>query len=269
MKESTAGIVCESFRMSSACDFKKKFGTKVLGARVYYLEETFSTQDIAKQLASGKTPEGTIVLAGTHKKGKGRRNKSWYSPPGGIWASLVFYPGGSLSPRIMTLAGALAVAKTLEKVFCLPARIKWPNDCMVNGRKVAGVLGESDGVALIVGIGVNVNLRMAQFPEGLSDRATSILAETGSEADESFLLGEVLRRFEGYYFKMNKGEPQEVLQEITLLSSVHGKIVTMEYMGREYTGTVLDFDSEGAIILRLDSGVQMRFENGEIKCSWQ
>lgn len=251
----------------SASGVKDAFGTTVLGERVYYLETVASTQDVARRMAEENAPEGTLVAAGVQEKGRGRGGRSWHSPRGGVWASVVLRPRGDIPVNLVVLSGALAAAKAVRKASGLPAVIKWPNDCVVEGRKIAGILGETCGDALVVGFGINVNLKPGDFPGGLSGRAASIFSETGVESDETLVLGETLRVFEDCYLKINRGGASEVLWEIKCLSSVLGKPVSVEWRGREHSGMAVDIEADGSIILRLDSGLLMKFQQGNLKCS--
>lgn len=161
------------------------------------LEETGSTNDDARQLAMEGAPAGTVVAAETQSAGRGRRGSQWVSPPGrNLMCSVILRPAFALEhwPRL-THATAIAIAEALEDCGLKP-QIKWPNDIYLSGRKVCGILletaGNAQGMFVVIGFGLNVNLRAEEFPDELAATATSLFIETERIWDRDELLRSIL-----------------------------------------------------------------------------
>ncbi len=182
-------------------------------------------------------------------------------PPGlGIYFSII------LRPRITpaeaaktTLLMSVCAAEALECVAGLPARIKWPNDILVNGRKIAGILAElsteMDSVNyLVVGLGVNVNIEADQFPDEIRDSATSVMIETGNRTARIHLLAEIMDKFERYYHNAQKDHFDVVMTRWRSMSDIIGHEVTVETAAGKMTGTVIELDRDGALVLKDSKG---------------
>lgn len=185
-------------------DIESRLAPDCLCHRVECLETVDSTNTRAKQLAELGEPEGTLVVAEEQTAGKGRRGRGWASEPGiGIWMSLILRP--QLKPQqaaSVTLVAAMAVAKGIRECCGLETGIKWPNDVVINGKKVCGILTETSSEPdyihyAVPGIGINANT--PEFPEELRDRATSIYLETGKKTDRNALIAAVMNAFSDYY----------------------------------------------------------------------
>lgn len=185
-------------------DIESRLAPDCLCRRVEFLETVDSTNTRAKQLAELGEPEGTLVVAEEQTAGKGRRGRGWASEPGiGIWMSLILRP--QLKPQqaaSVTLVAAMAVAKGIRECCGLETGIKWPNDVVINGKKVCGILTETSSEPdyihyAVPGIGINANT--PEFPEELRDRATSIYLETGKKTDRNALIAAVMNAFSDYY----------------------------------------------------------------------
>jgi BirA family biotin operon repressor/biotin-[acetyl-CoA-carboxylase] ligase len=187
---------------------EKLLNTAVIGRTIFVREEAASTNLLAKKLAREGCPEGTAVIARAQTGGRGRRGASWFSPPGGIWLSVI------LAPRLMgremcwlTLMAAWAVRETIKENCGLPAEIKWPNDVLVGGRKICGILTETTGKGrAVVGIGLNDNIRREGFPPELRETATSLLIECGREWALAELAAALLSRLDRLYAPVRKGD---------------------------------------------------------------
>lgn len=178
--------------------------TKRLGRLIYFYQETDTTNSRIRDLALAGAPEGTLAVAESMTAGKGRRGKYWVAPAGsGIWMSLLLRP--SIRPEqtaTITLLAGLAVCRALEEETGLSPKIKWPNDILLNGKKLVGILTEMDCEMqethfVVLGIGINVNT--SAFPEGVSEVATSLLLESGRSFSRKKLLQRVLHVFETLY----------------------------------------------------------------------
>lgn len=180
--------------------------TRRLGRILYSMDQVDSTNRVAQLLADRGAPEGTLVVARSQTAGRGRLGRSWASPPGkGLWFSIVLTPAAppAIVPQI-PLVAAVAVARGLAEAAHIAVSIKWPNDIMIKGRKLCGILAESrtQGDKLtyvILGIGLNTNATREDFPPGLADIATSIFLETGAQVKDIRLLGAILNEIERWY----------------------------------------------------------------------
>ncbi len=178
--------------------------TKWVGTEICYFDVTDSTNTQAKSLGEGDAPNGTLVVAGKQESGRGRRGRSFESPAGtGIFMTLLLRP--EIEPQnasMLTLVSALAVAKGIEHMVDLSVQIKWPNDIVINGKKVCGILTEMsaqmDYVNYIV-IGIGINVGNEEFPEEIKDVATSIYLESGKHVNRAMLIEKIWEEFEDYY----------------------------------------------------------------------
>jgi BirA family biotin operon repressor/biotin-[acetyl-CoA-carboxylase] ligase len=244
--------------------------TRVFGKRVYSYPKVKSTNDIAYTLAEQGAEEGTVVIAIEQTKGKGRVDHYWFSPPGGLWLSLILRPlmvSSFISQ--LSLLGALGITTSIKRMFpLLSSGIRWPNDAVINGKKVGGVLCRAKNeqkkvVFVIMGIGVNVNIE--EFPSPLCFTATSLKRETGCYVPEETFQRCLLEELERLYFSF-LDDSSALLEEIRLFSSLLGKQIKVKISQEELTGLVQDIDEKGRLILRLESGIQRRIgpEEGHI-----
>jgi BirA family transcriptional regulator, biotin operon repressor / biotin---[acetyl-CoA-carboxylase] ligase len=246
--------------------------TRVMGRQaVRVLQETDSTNLQAKIMAGRKAAEGTLIVADTQTLGRGRRGRTWHSPPGrNIHASLILRPklAPSQAPQV-TLMAAVALARTLEVSATLDAKIKWPNDVMVGGKKIAGILTEisTDMESVdyvVVGFGINVNIRKSEMPEALRPIATSIFMEKGTETSRTHLLCDLMENIEAAYDLLNGQGFGPVMQQWRSMTDIIGQRVCVDVMGRRHTGTVEAVDDDGVLILKDDQGVLHRILSGDV-----
>ncbi|MBU7016898.1 MAG: biotin--[acetyl-CoA-carboxylase] ligase [Theionarchaea archaeon] len=212
--------------------------------KIHHVKEVTSTNEVARQYLE----DGTVIVADTQTRGRGRHERSWHSPEGGLWCSIVIKHGPD--PAI-NLAAALAIAKTLE-LFGLPTKLKWPNDVHVDQRKICGILSETEDDFMIIGVGVNLN--NSDFPETIS--GTSYIIETGMEIDKMKFLKKFVEIFENTIKK-------DFLDEYRIYSSTIGSRVMIKN-GGEITGTAVDVDEKGRLILKLENGKEMKIYSGEV-----
>ena len=232
--------------------------TKLFGQKdIVYFRETDSTNRQARELAAGGAAEGTVVIAETQTHGRGRKGRQWFSPAGtGIYASLIIRPKISpgQAPRI-TLMTAVAIAEALLALLPLNVRIKWPNDILVNGRKLAGILTEistdMDVVDyIIVGLGLNVNTTFESSPAEVKTVATSILTETGNAFPRINLIRACLRCFEECYARFKNDDFEPIMQRWKELSDIIGQKIRVGMIDRTLIGDVVDVDDDGVLILK-------------------
>jgi len=245
----------------------RSFGRK----DIHYFRQTDSTHLRGRELAAGGAPEGTLVIAEEQTHGRGRLQRSWFSPPQqGIYVSLILRPAipPTEAPRI-TLLTAVAVADALLALTPMAARIKWPNDILVHGKKIAGILTEiSTGMDaidyMIIGLGLNVNIPAGDFPEEIRSQSTSVLAETGVSMMRSPLLGKYLEYFEHHYDIFQRQGFDPVMRRWKELSEMLDCRVRVDTIGRQHVGKVAGFDQNGFLMLQNDQGETIRVFSGDI-----
>jgi BirA family biotin operon repressor/biotin-[acetyl-CoA-carboxylase] ligase len=238
-----------------------------VGRDVRYAESTESTMLGARAAAEAGAPDGAIALAEEQTAGRGRMGRSWVSPPGvNLYFTVVFRPTLEQLGQLALIA-PLAVCLAIEETTGLLPRIKWPNDVLIDGRKVAGVLPEAELAGdkvlyALVGIGINVNLDAAGHSE-IATIATSLREQLGREVAREEVLAATLNHLEELYTAVRRGEvvSMDWKQRLETL----GKPVRIEAAGGSVIeGTVVDADSDGALILRRDDGTHVRVQSGEV-----
>jgi len=251
--------------------------TRVIAKRpnlIHHFMEVDSTNNRLKELAEEGVPEGTVVIAEEQTGGKGRLGRTWISPRSkGIWLSVLLRPAKPLEEiSVFTLLTAVAVARSIRNKFPgIVAGIKWPNDILIKGRKVCGILTEIKAEAdrlhyLITGIGLNFNSTDYDFPPELKGRATSILLENNGQLLHSRkeLAGEILREMDVMYQKYLTSGSGEILLQWKTLNITLGREVTIQNLGETFSGKALDIDQCGALIVAGNDGKKKRFVAGEI-----
>ena len=241
--------------------------TNFVGRSVTYRESVETTMAIAAEEAAAGAPEGAIVLAEEQLAGRGRMGRSWVSPPGvSLYFTLVLRPTIE-QLRYMAVIAPLAVSLAIEETTSLTPRIKWPNDVLIDDRKVSGVLidakltGDEVQHALI-GIGINVNLDVMAHAE-IREIATSLRTELGNEIEREKVLAATLNHIEDLYKRLRAGEAISVGWKERL--DTLGKHVKVTIAGGEsQEGVAVDADSDGSLIIRRDDGSHVRVEAGEV-----
>lgn len=242
-------------------DIRLGLKTKQLGQQIHFEETVDSTQRIALQLAIDNAKEGTIVIAEEQLEGRGRLTRKWSSPKEtGIWMSIILRPNIPIpqAPQL-TLLTAVALVQAIEDVCDISVNIKWPNDILINGKKVAGILtelqAEADQVSsIIIGIGVNVNQSESDFPEELRDIATSLSQVNGKKIKRAKLIRAILLSLENLYrLYLEKGfYPIKLLWESFAVSI--GKQVTAKTLTETIHGEALGITEDGVLKLKDESG---------------
>ena len=223
-----------------------------LRQKVYYLKEVSSTMDVAKKLA--KRGEEAIVIAETQTSGRGRLGRRWHSQRGGIYFTIILRPRiGPAHAQIINLMAAVSVARAIRSLFNLEAKLKWPNDVLIRGKKVCGILAEMEAEMDVIkfvnlGIGINANNPISLYEEG----ATSIKEELGRDISRKELLMCVLNEIEKRRSLLGK----EIISEWKALSSTINKKVRIIMQDEVVEGEAIDVDTDGALILRTDKGIR-------------
>ncbi len=254
-------------RMSglSPASITNDLGTGFIGQRVIYYPRLASTMDTARQEARQGAAEGTVVMAGEQTEGRGRMNRSWFSPAGNIALSIILYPGISSLPYLIMLS-SLAVVYSIESVTGLKPQIKWPNDILINGKKVCGILIENEvkgsRVAYaIIGIGINIALRPPE-PAEVSLAATSLEDESGKNVSPVEVVRQLLVEIERLYLALPDGEPVYEAWRDRLVTL--GKRVQVTSGDSRLEGTAESVDRSGGLWLRRADGSSTRIVAGDV-----
>jgi BirA family biotin operon repressor/biotin-[acetyl-CoA-carboxylase] ligase len=239
-------------------EIKAGLKTKLIGKNIQYLKETESTNMIARGIAPS-VEEGTVVIAELQTGGRGRLGRKWISPEGGIWLSIIIKPKIQLmyASRITLLAG-VAVAKIIRS-YGLAARIKWPNDVLIDGKKICGILTEMEAEMdmieyCVVGIGIDANVDTEAFPEDYRESSTSLKKELGHEIVRVKFVQELLLEFDELYQKFLKDRFSSILEEWRNMSDTIGEWVKITTQSRTLYGEAIGIDSEGALIIETSDG---------------
>jgi BirA family transcriptional regulator, biotin operon repressor / biotin---[acetyl-CoA-carboxylase] ligase len=243
---------------------------RIMGREAHCYKSVASTNELAKRLAESGAPEGTLVISEKQTRGRGRLGRSWHSPSGlGIYFSLVLRPQADFSKMpALSLVAALSVCRVLDRHTGEKAQIKWPNDCLLKGKKTAGILvelsAELDRVSYaILGIGINVNHKAEDFPSRLKAKATSAAMVAGKRIDRADLLREFLYEFEKSYHNFHRYGLRFLGPELVTRSAVLGKKVTITIGKKKIVGTAIGFDQNGALRVR-DKNEVTTFAAGEV-----
>lgn len=245
--------------------------TETLGRRLIVLPDTPSTNDDVKQLAMQGAPEGTVVVAEAQTQGRGRQGRSFASPAGvGIYLSVLLHPTVDMTqlPQL-TLLVAVAVADALSEVTDLAIGLKWPNDVEVQGKKVAGILTETilrPGAppAVVVGIGINVNTTLAQLPDDLHHRVTSLALAAGRPASRQRLIVVLLAHLEHLYNAFQQEGIGSIRQRWLQYGRIVGRRVRFSTGSSHEEGTVTGLDEDGALMVHTGSGDTQRVISGGV-----
>jgi len=241
------------YRLVSSPDLLLPYEFPGWEEKIHHFQEIGSTMGVARELARKGAKEGTIVIAESQTRGRGRLGREWLSPKGGIYFTLVLRPeiSPAYAPRINLMA-SVAVAKAIRKTFGLKAELKWPNDVLIKGRKVCGILAEMeaemDKVNFInLGIGINANTSISQYEK----TATSLKEELRKEVSRKQLLNSMLKEIAKQQALLTENK---LLEEWKKLSATLNKLVKIVAPGEEITGRAIDIDTNGALVIKGKDG---------------
>ena len=240
-----------------------------LGGSLICLSEVDSTNARARQLAEQDAAEGTVVIADRQSAGRGRLGRRWESPSAvNLYCSILLRPQIPVqqAPQL-TFLSAVAVAETLHQLYKLPAKVKWPNDVLVAGKKIAGLLNEMNAETeqihfVILGVGINLNMTAEQLPEELNYPATSVLLETGEKIERTTFVREFLRRLDRYYGEFLAEGFVPIRRRWEALCDMMNLRVQID---QGMQGTVVGLDTDGALRLQLDDGQVERIMAGDVR----
>ena len=255
----------------SADEIQRAISTERLGKKIYCFETIPSTNLEAQALAKEGEAEGGIVIAEGQTHGRGRMGRGWVSPPYlNLYLSVILRPKlpPGLAPQI-TLMTAVAIADTVQSVLSIPPEIKWPNDILVGGKKIAGVLTESSCepdriLFVVVGIGVNLNFPRELMPESIRETATSVLLLTQKPVDRSEFTCRLIQSLDQCYGELESGGFASIAQRWERFFQLRGKSVRVEMPDRQVSGRVVGIDTDGALILVGEGGGRERIVAGDL-----
>lgn len=251
--------------------FQESLHTKRFGRRVFFGRKVKSTSDWAKKLAKMGAQEGTVTVAETQTLGRGRLGRDWFSPRGGLWFSIILRPKQKASEASkLVFVASLAVAEVLHEKYGLRTETKWPNDVLVDGKKICGILAEMNTKGervdcVIVGIGVNANFHANDvLPELVKTHATSIEKEFGKKIRLEILLKELLEKIETIYDRYLEDGFAPLIEHWKTYAGFLGRAVVIADQEERLKGLALDVDVDGALILKLKDGTRRQILVGDL-----
>jgi BirA family biotin operon repressor/biotin-[acetyl-CoA-carboxylase] ligase len=245
--------------------------SRVIGRPLEVLGEIGSTNDRVMAAGRDGAPEGLAVIADRQTAGRGRLGRPWASPPGvGLYTSILLRPRlpAGQAP-LLTLVAGLAVAEAIERVTGLAPRLKWPNDLLVNGKKVVGILTETASLEsrvnyVAVGIGINVRQEAQDLPEELRATATSLRLASGREVPRGNLAAEIYNGLDGWYREFSAGHLETILARGRERSAILGSSVDVLAGDERWSGLAVDLDADGALLVRKENGTVRRVVAGDV-----
>ena len=245
--------------------------TEYMGKEILCFRKVFSTNSIAKFLANHSADEGTVLISEIQTKARGRSGKKWEAPDGGVWMSLILRPNVPTARiGLITLATGVAIAKSIRSLG-VDARIKWPNDVLIHGKKISGVLTEVNATFneidwIVVGIGIDSNLKLEDFSEDIRIGTTTLTEELPAKVDENELIAIFLNEFEKVYELYKDGEIETILKDWRDLADTIGKYVNITQTGGKITqGYVVGINHEGSLIIERQDGTLEKIISGELR----
>jgi BirA family transcriptional regulator, biotin operon repressor / biotin---[acetyl-CoA-carboxylase] ligase len=248
----------------SVVSIKKRLNTRLIGRNMLYFPRLSSTMDEARRQVQKKAPEGTVVIAGEQTRGRGRLKRQWFAPAGNIALSLVLYPEVTGMPYLIMIA-SLAAAQSIESVTGLQAQIKWPNDVLIDRKKVVGILVETEvkgnNITAIIGVGINVALQPEEIDE-ISLIATSLEEQLGEKVSREEVIQKFLEEFEKLYIKLSDGQSIFNLWLRRLVTL--GQNVAAHWGKEIIEGIAESVDETGALLIRRNDGTLTRIVAGDV-----
>jgi len=239
---------------------------------IFHYQEVDSTNTIALNLAAKGAPEGTVVTADVQNAGRGQRQRTWNSPRDrGLYYSIIVRPGfDSAKTSVITLLAGIAVVDTICEGYKLTADLKWPNDVLIAGKKVAGILTESVWTAtridyIVIGIGINLDFQPGDFPKNPLFPATSLHHETSERIAKSELVSKLTGQIASWYHRLDNGTVVDIIDNWTKRSSMIGKVIDLDYQNELYRGKVRGLNETGSLILETEADGVLSFISGTVR----
>jgi len=248
-------------------ELRWKLKTDIIARKIYSYKEIASTNDTAYNLAMHGEKQGSVVIAESQTSGRGRMGRIWLSPKSkGAYLSVILRP--DILPKEVagiTLLSALSVARAVSEMTNLAAFIKWPNDVLINNQKICGILTEMNAETdkinfVIIGIGININTKKEILPKG----ATSVAEELGMEVSRIEIVRGIFKNLDKYYRLFNSGNIEGIIKEYKEFANFLGTRVQVTHHDSKMEGYAIDVDRDGALILRMDSGLNERILAGDV-----
>jgi BirA family transcriptional regulator, biotin operon repressor / biotin---[acetyl-CoA-carboxylase] ligase len=241
-----------------------------LGRHICFYQDLDSTNRVAQELARQGAAEGTAVLAERQLSGRGRQGRVWYSPAGvGLYSSVILR--AALPPnQIQLLTLAVVVARAISAQTLLSPRIKWPNDILIGGKRVAGILTEAEAAAeriahVVVGVGINANHTAAELGQPLEALATSLRLEVGRLVERSTLAAQLFAELESWYERLKGSDSSSILDEWRQHAATLGRRVRVFLGQTTVEGTALDLTNEGALLVERQDGSRTVVHAGDVE----
>jgi BirA family biotin operon repressor/biotin-[acetyl-CoA-carboxylase] ligase len=249
-------------------EIQHELKTAIIGRKVYCLSEVESTMDEVRRLTYEE--EGLTLIAERQKAGRGRLGRNWHSPQGGVYLSVLLKP--KIHPSkisCLPLMGGLIVAETLRSLYGIKAELKWPNDVVYMEKKISGILFEASVEQdivhyVILGIGVNLNLTVKDFPLSLKRKACSVKMILGRDISRIAFLKELLKRLDNWYLVFLREGSKPIIEGWSKISATLGKMVRVKLPGRELKGLAEKLDEDGGLILRTPKGSTVKVLSGDV-----
>ena len=264
--------------------FEERLNTKIIGHPLYVYSQLDSTQRRAKYLAEKGTKEGSVVLAYSQEEGVGKNEREWFSPLGGIWFTVILRPPLPYLKisRIMNPMFTVAIAEVLLSFKAPQPLIKWPNDILINGKKICGILTQIKTKPqeqmnpqknseichieyALVGVGINLNIEKEKVPSPLNSKITSVQEELGKKVRMEDFFGVLLERLDRYYLDVREGSFDKIQKEWEKFSLPFGLLVKASNSKNSYYGQVVGIADEGHLLIRGIHGTLEKLLGGEIE----
>lgn len=243
--------------------------SEYIGHNLHFYEEIESTNDTAKQFVENDAKEGTVIIASQQTAGRTRKHADWVSPEGGIYMTIILRPEVTLlEASKLTIVTGVAIAKTLKDEFNINVGIKWPNDLLLGNKKICGILTEAvtdyDKVkAVLVGIGIDVNIHEDDIPDELEHIATTVQKETNITFKRADIMRKFFKIFEELYEEYKKDNFKYIISEWRRLSSTTGNRVKVYKDGKAIKADAVGITNNGALIIETDDGKLEKITSGE------
>lgn len=265
MKSNASGLFAEAIKNSLSGR------TKIVGRELLFYESVTSTNTTAMELIGKGCNEGTVVIADEQTGGRGRRGRTWLSPPSeNLYLSVILKP--EISPEataVLTLMSAVACAEALKNFSSLPLSLKWPNDLTIADRKIGGILAETRTdpgrvTAVVIGIGININQDISALPPGIREIATSLKNETGVAWSRTDIAVEILHGMDKWYSILIETGKKAVIEACLDLSSTIGRTVSVTTDNNIFTGIAENINNEGRLLVRSSNGTLTEINSGDV-----
>lgn len=237
--------------------------TKQIGRKVYYFDSVDSTQNFALNVSKNPDDAGAVIISETQTTGKGRLGRAWISPKGGIWLSVVLHPSFDVAKiTLMPLAAAVALSKAIYKTLKLKTELKWPNDIVLRGKKVAGIIIdatiESNSVeSVVLGIGINFKIDPKEIEKKIKTKenfyGVATLLKKGNKIKPVQLVQTFLEELEKILIELSEGKTKSIITQWTKNSSTIGRKVTVSTQDGKFTGKAVKLDRDGSLIIKKNS----------------